>query len=327
MKIPMRCASVVFMLLIVGYGSCCVVQGYDTAIYLAGSGAQPMKSMITGNAIENESYYYAEGCLTYHGHYGNYLVLLCSDKFGDSVKIGFNGEGGNAVEALTLELGWLSGNDVIAGLRDEDIGKIGEVLRDNGGYVVYNNGWVSLQKNCDPDGKCYRCGPYVSAVSEEVIPKIGELVLPKAAAQMTTIGTAAPMTSAGAEAGAGAKSTGEKTGGIEPLLQYASVAIAAAVILGIVVFLLSRQRMADDIEVHKALSNETRIDILNELSDVQRIPTDISSRLGKSKATISEHLERLIEAGLIERVEIPGKKFVYYKITSKGKDALRRMAG
>jgi len=314
----MKGAFIVFVLFLIGYGSCCIVQGSDAAVYLTGSGAYLVKNVITGNAVENESYYYSADCLVYKGHYGNYLVSLCSDQFGDSVRISGGETGGNAVEALTLELGWLAENGVVAGLGNENTGKIGAVLNEKGGYAVYDKGWVSLQSNCNPDGKCYKCGPSIGALTTQALPAIGELVLPSAVA---------PAEAAGAEMEVSPGGTAEKKEGIEPILLYASVAIALAVILGTVVFTMSRQRMVGDIEVHKALSNETRIGILNELSDVNRIPTDLSSRLGKSKATVSEHLERLIEAGLIERIEVPGKKFVYYKITSKGKDALRRMAG
>ncbi|OIO20810.1 hypothetical protein COV61_01280 [Candidatus Micrarchaeota archaeon CG11_big_fil_rev_8_21_14_0_20_47_5] len=82
-----------------------------------------------------------------------------------------------------------------------------------------------------------------------------------------------------------------------------------------------------DYDVHKALSNETRVGILSELSEVEKIPTDLSSKLDKSKATIAEHLERLVQAGLVEKIEKPGRKFVFYRITSKGRSALRQKAG
>ena len=75
------------------------------------------------------------------------------------------------------------------------------------------------------------------------------------------------------------------------------------------------------------LSSPTRLNILNELSQNDKIPTDLSNRIGKSKATVIEHLERLRETGFVEKVQQQGKKFVYYRITSKGKTALIRSAG
>lgn len=77
----------------------------------------------------------------------------------------------------------------------------------------------------------------------------------------------------------------------------------------------------------KLLENETRAGILQELSETEKIPTDISLRLGKSKATVIEHLDTLVQAELVERIETPGKKFVYYRLTQKGRQALLRMAG
>lgn len=77
-------------------------------------------------------------------------------------------------------------------------------------------------------------------------------------------------------------------------------------------------------EVVDALSNETRVEILQDLAQADRIPTDISTRIGKSKATVSEHLEQLMAAGLVEKVQTPGKKFVYYRLSGKGRSVLLR---
>lgn len=101
---------------------------------------------------------------------------------------------------------------------------------------------------------------------------------------------------------------------------------AAAVLLAIIVAVIFRSPSSEQIETHRILSSPTRMDILNELSTNEKIPTDLSSRLKKSKATIIEHLERMQEAGFVEKVQTPGKKFVYYRITSKGKTALLRSA-
>jgi len=101
---------------------------------------------------------------------------------------------------------------------------------------------------------------------------------------------------------------------------------AAAVILVAIVAVLLRSPSNEQIETHRILSSPTRVEILNELSTNEKIPTDLSSRLGKSKATIIEHLERMREAGFVEKVQTPGKKFVYYRITSKGKTAMLRSA-
>ena len=103
--------------------------------------------------------------------------------------------------------------------------------------------------------------------------------------------------------------------------------IATAVLMAIVVALLMRPRISDSAQMHRMLSSPTRLNILNELSQNDKIPTDLSNRIGKSKATVIEHLERLRETGFVEKVQQQGKKFVYYRITSKGKTALIRSAG
>ena len=80
---------------------------------------------------------------------------------------------------------------------------------------------------------------------------------------------------------------------------------------------------ADYMEIYKMLSSGTRQDILNELVKGERTPTYLSARIRKSKATVVEHLNRLIDAQLVEKREEEGKKFVFYKLTSKGKAVLR----
>lgn len=125
-----------------------------------------------------------------------------------------------------------------------------------------------------------------------------------------------------------------KTISESPSLFFSMASIFSAIAIGIVIFgafaLIAYQLFfrppAIDYEIYKALSNETRISILQELYEVEKIPTDISRKLEKSKATISEHLDRLLEAGLVEKVEQAGKKFVFYRITQKGKSALRQKA-
>ncbi len=70
------------------------------------------------------------------------------------------------------------------------------------------------------------------------------------------------------------------------------------------------------------LLSDSRMALLNELRGVERIPTDISERLGKSKATVVEQLDGLVQSGLVERVETPGRKFVFYRLTRAGRQAL-----
>ena len=108
--------------------------------------------------------------------------------------------------------------------------------------------------------------------------------------------------------------------------------IAAFLAVVIISFLILQQRQESvQIEItaqdERLMQNETRAGIMQELEGADRIPTDLSSKLGKSKATIVEHLETLREAGFVERVATPGKKFVYYRLTQKGKRMLLKNAG
>ncbi len=68
----------------------------------------------------------------------------------------------------------------------------------------------------------------------------------------------------------------------------------------------------------KALVSDTRRDIVKTLSEGNRTPSDLSRLLKKSKSTIVEHLQKLTDAGLVEKTEKPGHKWVFYSLTRKG---------
>lgn len=73
-----------------------------------------------------------------------------------------------------------------------------------------------------------------------------------------------------------------------------------------------------DKETLKILAVDTRIDILKELKTGSKTLSDLSRILKKDKSTILEHLIILTKAGLVRRVQNPGKKFVFYSLTEKG---------
>jgi len=74
-----------------------------------------------------------------------------------------------------------------------------------------------------------------------------------------------------------------------------------------------------DRDVLKVISVDTRMDILKILADGDRNPSFISKQLHKSDATIIEHLEALQKTGLVRKVETPGRKWVFYTLTERGK--------
>jgi DNA-binding transcriptional ArsR family regulator len=76
-----------------------------------------------------------------------------------------------------------------------------------------------------------------------------------------------------------------------------------------------------DKEVFKALSVETRINILKLLTERRYILSELSESLGMSNSTIKEHLDIMVKAGLIKQID-SGHKWNYYKLTFKGKNVV-----
>jgi DNA-binding transcriptional ArsR family regulator len=74
-------------------------------------------------------------------------------------------------------------------------------------------------------------------------------------------------------------------------------------------------------ETFKVLASETRVGILKNLDDKQMTVSDLARAMEMNKATLFEHLEKMITAGLIKKKE-DERKWVYYHITWKGKNIL-----
>lgn len=72
----------------------------------------------------------------------------------------------------------------------------------------------------------------------------------------------------------------------------------------------------------KTLTVDTRTDILKSLENRPMTASELSRKLDKHVTTISEHLDLLNKSNLIERVERPGRKWVYYKLTKPGERIL-----
>lgn len=77
-----------------------------------------------------------------------------------------------------------------------------------------------------------------------------------------------------------------------------------------------------DEETLKALSSETRREILKLLKGRTRTPTYLSKEVGRHKSTVSEHLDRLVDAGLVERNDVEGRRRVTYGLTRKGRQSI-----
>lgn len=76
--------------------------------------------------------------------------------------------------------------------------------------------------------------------------------------------------------------------------------------------------MKIDKETMRILSVGTRVDILKQLKERQKMPSELSRALNKNKSTVSEHLTILTKAGLVTKTH-QGKKWVYYSLTDKGR--------
>jgi len=70
-----------------------------------------------------------------------------------------------------------------------------------------------------------------------------------------------------------------------------------------------------------ALASETRIEILKKLDERRMTLTELSKELNMSKTAVKEHLDKLVQAGLIIKVD-EGRKWMYYELTEKGKRIL-----
>ena len=77
-----------------------------------------------------------------------------------------------------------------------------------------------------------------------------------------------------------------------------------------------------DMDTFKALSSDTRLNILRTLDGKKMSLKDISAATKLNKATLHEHLVKLNEAGLVKRKEREGHKWVTYKLTWKGESIL-----
>jgi len=81
-------------------------------------------------------------------------------------------------------------------------------------------------------------------------------------------------------------------------------------------------RITLDRETFKALAMDTRIRILRMLEKhYQYTLTDLANEMEMAPSTIKEHLDKLLEVGLITQIE-RGKKWKYYRLTDKGKKIL-----
>ena len=72
----------------------------------------------------------------------------------------------------------------------------------------------------------------------------------------------------------------------------------------------------------RALSSDTRVDILKSLAKRRKTPAELSRELGLAGSTVVEHLKKLENSGLV-RKERTHRKWIYYELTSKGRNLVK----
>jgi DNA-binding transcriptional ArsR family regulator len=70
-----------------------------------------------------------------------------------------------------------------------------------------------------------------------------------------------------------------------------------------------------------ALASESRIDVLKKLDERQMTLSELAKELEKSKPAVLKHLTKLVDAGLVKKLD-DERKWVYYALTFRGKNLL-----
>ncbi|HUR70156.1 MAG TPA: winged helix-turn-helix domain-containing protein [Candidatus Thermoplasmatota archaeon] len=78
-----------------------------------------------------------------------------------------------------------------------------------------------------------------------------------------------------------------------------------------------------DVELIKVLASDSRRDILRILGKRRHTLTELAEALGLKKATVLEHLQKLVAAGLIKRMDEDDRLWVYYDLSPRGKRLVR----
>ncbi len=73
-----------------------------------------------------------------------------------------------------------------------------------------------------------------------------------------------------------------------------------------------------DKDTFKVLASETRLKILKTLDGRKMNLSEIARATGLSKTTVLEHMNKLVEADLVKKIEREGHKWTYYKLSWKG---------
>jgi len=76
-----------------------------------------------------------------------------------------------------------------------------------------------------------------------------------------------------------------------------------------------------DKKTFEALAMDSRVKIMKALKERRKTQAELSKELSLAPSTISEHLEKMVEATLIARKK-DHHKWIYYELTEKGRHIL-----
>ena len=259
---------------------------------------------------------------SFPGHYGDYTVEI--GVYPPPLYVRVTGSEASKA-ALVSELEWLKENGVI--VSNCSLAEIANIS-DEAGYYCNE---TQLFVPCSTVSFCEPGEPVPPAVPQQNAPGGAQETIGQAANGVLDVFGQQKMATASREnapqppqnaGGQGAPAAQGIT-----LEQFAQL-LGAFILVIIASYLILQQRQVQvEPQEERLLQNETRAGIMEQLAAADKIPTDLSAKLGKSKATIVEHLETLSQAGFVERLETPGRKFVYYRLTHKGRQAVLRRAG
>lgn len=81
------------------------------------------------------------------------------------------------------------------------------------------------------------------------------------------------------------------------------------------------ERFALKPEDFRILASDSRVAILKALDERQMTGTELGKKLGLEKSTVAQHLDRLVEGGLVQRKE-DDRLWVYYTLAPRGRRLL-----
>lgn len=322
-------------------------------------------AMLNLEKLGSEAVIADDGSATFPGHIGKYAVRAGIDSGWTSSPAGGTGGpqaswmfvlvdgAGESQSALAYEVSWLQEQGVLA----QECSAAGLLaMKNEREPVCTGSGWVScsIVPSCVPmaggqfssvEDRSFKLPSSISARANPPAPagvngvsQAGEVSGQPSLMAKSAATQAAESNGQGAVPGQAQTLEAQDLQGqsaapqAQPIINAQQALPLAAALLAVVIisFLVLQQRQETIMigpQDERLLENETRAGIMGELEGADRIPTDLSNKLGKSKATVVEHLETLVGAGFVERVATPGKKFVYYRLTHKGKIVLLRRAG